>query len=733
MHLTKKLSRRSADSNSLRLAFIFGLAVSPVLAQDPTTANAGDGQNPTSETDSVARLIAGEGCRPNLLEQYTVRKVTLNHPLHFLHSIEKQLDAVRPKLRVKAGARFSTADASADRKTIYDQFPPPSDLSTPVSFQDASATVTNCVGGQLDVDYFVFSSQFLPVLTGSIESRRRETTSPQNSVHVAPPKLFQLTPVVGYNSADGLFGGARFTIPQTVVGSGAAKEVLRPAVDLEAVASPSFHDASAALYGSATPTGFIRSVDWQLRFHSQSLPTGGGISLHQDSLIAQSAASSRAIGSAGLLFRFGGQIQGGNLQSGFQRSNLPAGTVPGAGYGALKLYSGLTFGTTHQSFSASYGFEVGGIRSELTNGWRKQLGDVSWDIWFPVHNHQPLQIETRFTAGALQSSAGALIPVAEKFFGGNVQQNFVAGDNWDFRGNPVIRGIPAQHFFESAAGPGADRFYALNLTAAFATWHKPLVPAEITGDADFQDLVKKGWEQSEATDAAAYKAKDPHAAAMAKELPDVKTALDELAAAVSAANPGSGSAVSASWSACNLAVIRARARIKTTVGVTDPVHLLGNLEDFTSEPSGGKLLPAVLDACEAKLNATLQNVAITAADKKVRSVLNTLETERAQISNDRALALAQHDLIYPKRVLRTILNDLNIWSVSPVGIFDVARIDPQPNNANGGLRYAPGAGLRLILVSHVNFTVGYARNLHRLPGEGTGALFFSMGITELLR
>src|SRR5205085_7680555 len=82
------------------------------------------------------------------------------------------------------------------------------------AFQGVSASVTNCKEGQLDVDYFAFSSQFLPVISGSIESRRREAASPQDSAHAEPPKMFMLTPVAGYNAADHLFGGARLAIVQ---------------------------------------------------------------------------------------------------------------------------------------------------------------------------------------------------------------------------------------------------------------------------------------------------------------------------------------------------------------------------------------------------------------------------------------------------------------------------------------------------------------------------------------
>ena len=89
-------------------------------------------------------------------------------------------------------------------------------------------------------------------------------------------------------------------------------------------------------------------------------------------------------------------------------------------------------------------------------------------------------------------------------------------------------------------------------------------------------------------------------------------------------------------------------------------------------------------------------------------------------------------LAYPKRVFDTIIHDLNLWSVSPVFAFDTARIWPEVSSGKG-LRYGVGGGIRLTLVSHANLTVGYSRNLHRDPKEGSGALFFSISITELLR
>jgi hypothetical protein len=104
----------------------------------------------------------------------------------------------------------------------------------------------------------------------------------------------------------------------------------------------------------------------------------------------------------------------------------------------------------------------------------------------------------------------------------------------------------------------------------------------------------------------------------------------------------------------------------------------------------------------------------------------------AEIRVDAASVKAEGELRYPKRVLRTILDDMNLWSISPVFVFDTARIWPE-TTAGSGLRYGVGAGVLFSLVSHVNFTVGYARNLNRGTREPAGAVFFSISMSDLFR
>ena len=78
------------------------------------------------------------------------------------------------------------------------------------------------------------------------------------------------------------------------------------------------------------------------------------------------------------------------------------------------------------------------------------------------------------------------------------------------------------------------------------------------------------------------------------------------------------------------------------------------------------------------------------------------------------------------RALDVFLHDLNIYSISPVAIFDVARVWP----VNEGVHYGVGGGLRLSLVN-VNVTIGYAFNPRRTAAEKVGAIFFKLDITSL--
>jgi hypothetical protein len=96
------------------------------------------------------------------------------------------------------------------------------------------------------------------------------------------------------------------------------------------------------------------------------------------------------------------------------------------------------------------------------------------------------------------------------------------------------------------------------------------------------------------------------------------------------------------------------------------------------------------------------------------------------VNTDRPRELARQDMSKARKVLDTVMYELNVYSIAPVAVFDVARVWP----AATGTRYAVGGGVRFSLVN-LNLTVGYAANPSRRTGEGPGALFLTLEVMNL--
>jgi hypothetical protein len=126
----------------------------------------------------------------------------------------------------------------------------------------------------------------------------------------------------------------------------------------------------------------------------------------------------------------------------------------------------------------------------------------------------------------------------------------------------------------------------------------------------------------------------------------------------------------------------------------------------------------------------LNDPGIGTAATAVENVGAAILADFNSIDQKSAQQKATADIAFVSRTLKTLFNDLNIFSISPVAILDVASIGPT-SNTFGGTRIGPGGGIRFELASSVNFTLGYARNLNHHPGEGTGALFFSINTRDI--
>jgi len=281
---------------------------------------------------------------------------------------------------------------------------------------------------------------------------------------------------------------------------------------------------------------------------------------------------------------------------------------------------------------------------------------------------------------------------------------------------------------------GAERFYAFNLTVAPAVWRKPLLPKEVAESPDLKAEVDQQWDWNSAFLAATYITKDSKYPAVLAKLPAVRGALASLTTALDSASTTVSTDIQPLFDACvtsaRLGTRRVNSALKDDVTASADVKY-GFLAVLLRE-SKPQVLPKAIEACKNKLSPALNNQSVTAAADMLVQSFNDLETAYGKVNRDLAIRKGNDELIFAKRVFNTIMHDLNVWSISPVFIFDTARIWPEAVDGDG-LRYGVGGGVRVTLVSHANFTVGYARNLHRRPQEGSGALFFSISITELLR
>jgi hypothetical protein len=234
-----------------------------------------------------------------------------------------------------------------------------------------------------------------------------------------------------------------------------------------------------------------------------------------------------------LTARLGGLLEGGNQQSDLRGVQLVPDTVASTGFGALKLYAGLASRLPHHVLSLSYGLALGSVGSGVRADWRKQVGDVRHEFWYPLGDHRILNLESRLTFGGIQ--VPRKIPLPERFFGGNNEQFFIPDDSWRIRANPVIRAIPGSRFFQTADGAGGDRFFSYNMTASYAVWRKSLMPSELLKNAEFQSQLQGSIKTVANTLSNHYATLDQHYCTLIVQLPAVQSTLNDLKTAVTAA------------------------------------------------------------------------------------------------------------------------------------------------------------------------------------------------------
>ena len=655
---------------------------------------------------------------------YIIRLARVESPFQYVSALHTALRNIEAKVADLAGRPYQNREVRKRADELEAVNFLPDAIEQPIRISVVFTSVENCSSGQLDLLYTVLTTQLVPVLSRTFESYQLEKFAPERTAGIdAEINRWRFSPSIAYDRSEQLSGGARLEYRS---GNPLANYLPFGSLMIDGRASARMHDFSAALSGSVVRVAeWLEWAEWQLNYLNTSNPTDQS-SLRQNRFAAQSSAMTRPLGSVQLPLRFGGQLEGGTLRSHFASSELAHNTVDGSGYGSVKFYLGTTARLDRNVFALSYGLEVGSTRPGSEVGWLKHIADVAHDVSFPVGDHRSLDIESRLTAGIIQIPGS--IPASARFYGGNREEPFMPGDNWNIRSNPVIRSIPANRFSQTENGQGGTRFISYNMTAGIPIWRRPLVPSELSHDSEFTDELNGQLQTATSLLQPDYAAKDLHFQRVTARLDELQSSLDKLQALVSAAQLSAPELFAQQLKVCVSAINTANRRAQAAVQSRGAAQY-GDVSTLLTVNETEDRLNKVHSACLQGLNSP-QDVQITAAAESVEEIHSEMEKEFALIDQSVASKQAESEMSYVKRTLNSILYEMNFLSLGPMLMFDVAHMGPAGSKL--GTRYGIGGGLRFTLVSHVDFTVGYAANPKRITGEAPGAFFFSMRFKDLL-
>jgi len=674
---------------------------------------------------AVKRMLAKDSCEGRDLEgSFSVRSVQVENPFSFLPWVQPKLKSAQEKISQALKGqpfRYDTAIGFGLRALEAEDFLPASN-DYRFGFRIEMVAVKNCSDNQLDLAYRVYSSQVLPSLSRVPESRVVERETPQTaagqtSVNAPSASPMHITPLGSFDSLTKFAPGLRMQLLK--------KRLLGlplESVVLEGQRSNEMQSAAGSISGSTDSRRWAEHLEWSLGYSYLSSPTGTG-DLNTSLVSAQFSGISRPFWNGKIALRFGGLLQGGNSQSNLRTITLPPKTVDSAGVANLKLYFGLDSRFSHNLLSATYGLALGGVDTASRIDWRKHLVDVRHEFWYSLGDHHTLELESRFGAGKIQIRDK--IPLGERFFGGNSERLFIPNDDWQIRSDPVIRALPASSFFRTPQGPGGTAFINYNLTAAYAVWRKPLIPSEITNDDDFNNVLEIAIATFTNNLQNSFVVKDEHYAKARAQLTQLSPALADLSSTVQALQqPGQ---FEDDFKAC---LKELRFAIRRASDAAKDENDVGSLRDLLSVESSETRLANVTQTINKLITDLANPPGLKEKLAIVDAIHTTMETEFAKINQDKAAAQANAIMAPSRQLLNTILRDINIVSVSPVFVFDIAKLTPR-SNSFGGTRYGPGGGLRFEIATIAHFTAGYAWNTKRLPGEAKGSFFFAIGLRDL--
>jgi hypothetical protein len=654
---------------------------------------------------------------------FQVAQVNLHSPFDYLRFVRSEMADALGDTGLKTGVGFRADDVVAGSRRIKERLNATAGGSElRFTIDVVIAELENChpevSPPTLEVTYKVFTSWFPARFAPTFESRSKERSDPDQAAGVSHWRT-RFIPAVDYNRTTALAGGGALSIAAPFGSLG-----------IEGRASASSTSVSAAnLIHHNWRSGWLRNLDWRTGYAYSDSPFDGG-RVKRARLFTQFSLETDPSGAR--VFRFGGAISGGHDQGFLNVSSPPANTSLGNPEIDTKIYVGTSGTRGRQSFKASYGFEIGKGTAGTDIDFRKHVVDAAYDVRFLVADHRAISMETRFGAGVIENLGS--VPLSERFFGGNAEQDFLAGDSWRIRSGPYVRSIPQNRL--SRLGPdepfGGENFYSMNFTASFPVWHRPLLPDEMRANSDFRPLLDGQIRSAGTTLRQYWKSKDPHATAAVNAGKGISDEIGGIRTKFSSVEDSVPEAIREQFEDCDFQVTIAEGLSAEASDNSQQATDAKRFNAVTSLVAAGDdgSLDSV-SSCLVDLKSLLGEDFVTATLTELGRLQTAVRGQISQIDNDLANRKANRDLRFIGSTVDTLVDETNFLSLSPTVLFDFGRIGPQQDSAGGGTRFGIGAGMRFALLDTLRFTAGYAFNPSPKPWEGRGAAFFSMEITSL--
>lgn len=694
---------------------------------------------------------------------YKVRNVRLKSPIDFMHAISSALDAVRPQLP-QPGSVFTLEELTKGREAVraaMKALEGDDPRRSRVLLVDGDIEKCDEQGSppMLDVYYTVFTTNYDSYLSHTFEVKQDELARPAASaattaVETQKKGSLRVQPFVDYNRSRQLFGGGRLRLraPGGVIDE----------AEVSAGGSTAGNEQTFELSGSRSPeTTAVNELQYRLGYRHTDLPASAN-RLREGIMQAQLFGATKPLGPKGIILRYGASLEGGNQQTDLDAAAAAAvGSAADSGYGSLKTYLGATLRTKKYSLAGSYGLQLGTRGATADLDFVKHVGDVAFDAYWilnrkPGEFHSAVTLETRLSGGAIKTLG--TLPLTQRFFGGNVARDFIDGDAWRIRGGPFIRSIPENRLDSGSVfgAVGGTGFYSANVTLGIPVWGKSLIPAEVAADESFLPTVNAAVEIAQSVLVFSHLSETPVFGRILDGLKPVDSEMAEIETALA----------TLPWTCPNDPPDDRPEVEEETCLLKDKVHTIRlhlDLKDDTARANLLRQLDSTLkagdenpDCMDAESCSDIMQVRVRletasgllrpagqtqVADTfdRIRNLLATQQPPLVRDFNDfddpvknpdkqKAIDLAAEDMAQFTPVLDSFLYELNAFAVSPVMVFDAARVWPDRN----GTRFGVGGGVRLSVVN-LNLTLGYSFNPSPKPREGRGALFFSMDVTDLFR